>query len=171
MRLFPRILLTLLAVLVLVGCKTTEANYRAAYETAAAHARESAGLDSTIYGRIRSRATNSVLAVGADSLPLRTERIVYTKDEGATRQSLHRYNIVVGQFKQIFNARQMRQRLISEGYDSAMIVNTAEPLYYVISRSVATPEEAKEAFERVKTDPKLVLRDPMPFILRPAHMK
>ena len=107
--------------------------------------------------------------VGTDSLTLRREYVGYTTDGGSSRENVLRYNIVVGQFKQVFNARQMRQRLIDGGYEGAMIVNTREPLYYVIAATASTPEEALQAWRRVTTDKAIVLRAPLPFILQPAR--
>ncbi|WP_289762576.1 SPOR domain-containing protein [uncultured Duncaniella sp.] len=153
-----------------VGCKTTESNYRQAYETAVAKNRDSSGVDSTIYAKIRNSARTSDLVVTGDTMPMRTEYIGYTEDGGASRETIGRYNVVVGQFKQVFNARQMRARLQSSGYDSAFIIHTREPLYYVCTQACATPEEAEKAFIRVKDDKSIVLRDPLPFILRPAHL-
>lgn len=153
-----------------VGCKTTESNYRQAYETAVAKNRDSSGVDSTIYAKIRNSARTSDLIVTGDTMPMRTEYIGYTEDGGASRETIGRYNVVVGQFKQVFNARQMRARLQSSGYDSAFIIHTREPLYYVCTQACATPEEAEKAFVRVKDDKSIVLRDPLPFILRPAHL-
>ena len=46
-----------------VGCKTTESNYRQAYETAVAKNRDSSGVDSTIYAKIRNSARTSDLVV------------------------------------------------------------------------------------------------------------
>lgn len=154
-----------------ISCKTTEENYRKAYEAASAQQRESTGLDSTIYGRIRNQAVTSRLTVGGDSLPLRREYIGYTDGGGSSRENVRRYNVVVGQFKQVFNARQMRQRLIDGGYEGAMIVHTREPLYYVIAASVPTPDEALAAWRRITSDRSLVLKSPLPFILTPASFR
>lgn len=157
------------AVLLLAGCKTNENNYRQAYEAAVAQRGEESGVDSTIYAKIRNSARTSDLVVGTDSMPMRAEYIGYTEDGGASRETVKKYNVVVGQFKQLFNARQMRQRLIASGYDSAFIVHTREPLYYVVTATCSTPEEALAAYRKVKADKDLVLRSPLPFILRPAH--
>ena len=165
------LLLAAIIALSAASCKTTEENYRKAYEAATEQQREATGLDSTIYGRIRNQAVTSRLAVGGDSLPVRREYIGYTDGEGASRENIRRYNVVVGQFKQVFNARQMRRRLIDAGYDNAMIVHTREPLYYVISASVSTPEEALAAWQRVTSDRSLVLKSLLPFILTPANFK
>lgn len=165
-------LLAVIALLLTLGaCKTTEANYRSAYDSAKRQQQESTGLDSTIYGRIRSQASTSKLVVGTDSMPLKHEYVGYTPDGGSSRENLLRYNIVVGQFKQVFNARQMRERLIASGYDGAMIVNTREPLYYVVALTVSTPEEALAAWQRVTSDKSIVLRSPLPFILQPARYR
>ena len=153
------------------SCKTTEANYREAYEVAAQQRREATGLDSTIYGRIRNSAVTSRLVVGGDSLPLRKEYIGYTEGGGSSRENVKRYNVVVGQFRQVFNARQMRERLMAGGYDSTMIVHTREPLYYVITASESTPEAILKAWRKVTNDKNIVLKSPLPFILSPAHFR
>ena len=169
MRVLPFVVV-LLSLLGAVGCKTNEANYRQAYEVAVNKSRESSGVDSTIYSRIRNSAQTSALVVKGDSLPMRTEYIGYTDDGGASREMLKIYNVVVGQFKQVFNARQMRARLINSGYDSAFIVHTREPLYYVCTATCATADEAAAEYARVRNDKSIVLTAPLPFILRPAHL-
>ena len=160
-----------MAALSLGSCKPTETNYRQAYEAAAEQRRESTGLDSTIYGRIRNSAVTSWLVVNGDSLPMRKEYIGYTDGGGSSRDNVKRYNVVVGQFRQVFNAKQMRQRLIDNGYDSAMIVHTREPLYYVVTSTASTPAATLEAWRKVNADKNLVLKSPLPFILSPAHFR
>ncbi|MDE6415474.1 MAG: SPOR domain-containing protein [Duncaniella sp.] len=162
-------ILALLAALGFVSCKTNENNYRAAYQAAIEHREEASGVDSTIYARIRNQAQETLLAVGNDTLPVRTEYIGYAEGGGASREKVQRYNVVVGQFKQIFNANAMRQRLIASGYPDAMIVNTREPLYYVVATTCSTAAEAAELFNKIKADKNLVLRSPLPFVLQPAH--
>lgn len=152
------------------GCKTTEKNYREAYEMAKDKQTQTGGVDSTIYANLRKQGKPAVIAVGGDSLVYRTVTIGFPKDCGASHETVKRYNIVVGQFKQIFNARAMRQRLLDGGYDGALVLQTREPLYYVVATSVATPEEALAALKRVKADGSLSLRDPMPWVLRPSHL-
>lgn len=169
MRLLPAAAL-LCGLLSVSSCKTNENNYRQAYETAVAKNREASGVDSTIYARIRNSARTSDLVVGPDSLPMRTEYVGYTENGGASREMLKRYNVVVGQFKQVFNARAMCTRLQNGGYPEAFIVHTREPLYYVCTNTCAGAEEAATALAKVKADKSIVLRSPLPFILRPAHL-
>ncbi len=171
LRLFPSLVVAAaVGISALTGCKTTEANYRQAYQTAVAQREESTGIDSTIYARIRNSATTSALVVGTDSLPVRTEYIGFTDGGGMDKARMKKYNIVVGQFKQVFNARQMRERLISAGYENAFIVHTREPLYYVAVATSDSPEDILKDWERVTADKSIVLRAPLPFVLRPAHL-
>ena len=162
-------LIVLVFVVMLVACKTTEENYRQAYETAVGNSRESSALDSTIYNRMRNNVKTSALAVGSDTMPMRIEYIGYTKDGGAMGASVKKFNVVVGQFKQVFNAQQMRLRLIASGYDSAFIVNTREPLYYVCTATCSSVEEVAQEMKKVRSDESIVLKAPLPFVLRPAH--
>lgn len=168
MRMLPALLL--LCGLLVTACKTNENNYRKAYETVMEKNRENSGVDSTIYARIRNSAQTSELVAGVDSMPMRTEYIGYTAEGGASRETVRRYNVVVGQFKQVFNARQMRARLQASGYEGAFIVNTREPLYYVCTATTTSSDSIAAEYRRVKADKSIVLREPLPFILRPAHL-
>lgn len=165
-----KLLLLFALLLGLVSCKTTEANYRAAYTQAVAHNRAASGVDSTIYSRIRNSANTSVLVVETDTLPMRTEFIGYTDGGGASRDNVKMYNVVVAQFKQLFNAKQMRERLIAAGYPNTIILHTREPLYYVVTATLPTPAEARTEFKKVQADKHVYLKQPCPFILRPAHL-
>ena len=105
-----------------------------------------------------------------DTLMLLTEPVALTPEGGATHETLRRYNVVVGQFRQIFNAKAMLARLREGAYPDAIILNTRLPLYYVITNSVATQEEAVKALRNVEADTTLRLASPLPFVLRPAHL-
>lgn len=156
------------ALAMLTGCKTTEANYRAAYEATVHKRQQASGVDSTLHSIISNETPKSYLTVGSDSLPLKVEYIGYTENSGATRENTCRYNIVVGQFKQLFNAQAMRKRLIDSGYD-ARLLHTREPIYFVVASSCNTPEEAQAQYQRILYDKKITLPKGMPFILQPAH--
>lgn len=154
----------------LVGCKTTEKNYRTAYELAKEKQEETGGVDSTIYAKMRPQGHSAVVMAGNDSLEIHTVTIGFTKDCGATVATVKKYNVVVGQFKQIFNAKEMRQRLINNGYEGAMVLHTREPLYYVVAQSCETPEEALAAVKKIANDKNIVVRSPFPWVLRPSHL-
>lgn len=154
----------------LAGCKTNENNYRQAYEAAVAHNREGSAVDSTVYARIRNSARTSTLKVDTASYPMRTEYLGYTDEGGSSREHLKRYSVVAGQFKQVFNARAMRKRLMEGGYPGAFIVHTREPLYYVCTATFSSPDSAGAEMKRVLADKALVLRSPLPFVLQPATL-
>lgn len=145
------------------GCKTNEANYRAAYEVAKSKQTQGEGDEAT---RLQQYSLPREQTIDGVTLPVRTETVGYPADGGATRQNVKTYSVVVGQFRQIFNARQMRQRLMDNGYPDAVIVSNREPVYYVIARSCDTPAQAAEALAQIKADTSITLRAPLPYILK-----
>jgi len=147
----------------ITSCKTTEANYRAAYEKAME--RDRAGVDSTVYAKIRNEAKPKKVVVGGDTLAMRSEYVRLTPDIGQESESLKHYNVVTGQFKQLFTAKNMRARLLAAGFDSVLIVQTREPLYYVVAASAETPDEAAAALEKVRQSG-FPMRDPFPWVLK-----
>lgn len=166
------LIMAAVAVLLTMGaCKPNETQYKAAYEAAVAK-RDSKGdpVENTIYNRYRQQARQTYIPLNGDTLAVQTEFIGYTKDGGATREGTQRYNVVVGSFKQVFNARAMRERLAGLGYENPFILHTREPLYYVVAATCSTAQEALDELKRVKADTSLVLRAPLPFVLQPAHM-
>ncbi len=58
--------------------------------------------------------------IDGDTLQLLMQPVSAVAGEGLTSSQIRNYNVVVGQFRQIFNARQMRQRLIASGYASTL---------------------------------------------------
>ena len=157
-----------IAAVALTGCKTTEANYRAAYEIA--KEKQQRAEDDGATAKLQTFADPKESIVDGIKLMMHTEPIGFITDGGVTRDDIQKYNVVVGRFRQIFNARQMRQRLIASGYEKACIVTTRDAGYYVIAESCATAAEAEKGLERVKSDTSKSLRTPLPYILRPAHL-
>lgn len=167
----PILFIAAAAVIVLTGCKTTEANYRAAYETAVGQreAREADGSVATTELQQYNAPRLQVTPEG-DSIMVRIERVVQTKiDAVPTVGSLKQNNIVVGQFRQLFNARAMLERLLADGYPDAFVAQTAEPVYYVIALSSSGTAEIVADLNRVKTDTSMKLRAPLPFVLCPLN--
>lgn len=165
-----RLILTVAAsALLMVSCKTNEANYRAAYEVAKAKS-ERLDEDSTAVKTVFAMSEPRPVTTAGVTLPMVTEPVAFTPDGGATRATVKRYCVIVGRFRQVFNARQMRKRLIAGGYEGAMIVNNRDGVYYVIAKSADTPAEASAALAEVKNDSALKLRGPLPLVLQPRHL-
>lgn len=151
------------------ACKTTEANYRSAYE--AAKQKQLTG-DSLIDQGLLDQQRPKPMVFGADTLPTRTEYIGYTKNGGAdtNRNVVKRYCIVVGKFKQTFNARSMRERLMAHGYHKALVLHNNMKDYYVIANTTPDPHMARLMLDSVLADTSLVLKAPFPYVLRPGHL-
>lgn len=160
-------IITSAVLLAFSSCKTTEANYRAAYETA--RQSQYTGIDSTVYAKIRQEAVPSTVTVGGDSIHMKTEFVIATGTKGQPTQQVMRYGVVTGQFKQVFNARAMLKRLTDHGYTGAYIVETREPLFYVIAKGSNDLDQAVKDLKEVGADKNIGLRAPMPWLLQSAR--
>lgn len=157
--------LSILVILIalLASCKTSEANYRAAYEKTKAASEEAQ--EETIYNAHRRNLSQQAVIAGGDTIPVVIERVSATVRDGEPQPEIKAYNVVAGRFKQKFNALSLRDRLADAGYSEAMVVQTAEPYYYIIVVTSDSPKDAKAAMERLKADEPISMSDPLPFIL------
>ncbi len=156
--------------LLLCACKTTEANYKAAYETTVAHQREKASDDHDGM-KIAGVPDPIVTQIGNGiSLPITTTWIGRSKEPGvADLDTVGKYNIVIARFRQIFNARQMQSRLQKTGYPEALILKTTDA-YFVATATTSIPDSAASCLSKVESDTTLRLRPPYPFVLRAGHL-
>lgn len=169
MKLYGIMALAALAAILIPSCKTTEKNYHTAYErTMTAQDTTHLEFEQTIYGRYRRDMRVSESIVGGDTVATRIQRVFITPGDSVP-DKLKTYNLVVGQFKQLFNANSMRQRLRDNGYTDAFVVQTAEPYYYVVAQDYDDQSQAAAALKRMRANPPFRLRDPQPFLLRPAR--
>lgn len=161
-------LFLLLLSTIVYSCKTTENNYRQAYERTMA--RDSARTDftQTVYGRYRSQVAEVPLEYAGDTITARRTQVTVTTDGGATRDSLHQYCVVAGEFKQLFNAKSMQERLVNSGLSGAFVVQNREPYYYVLAGSFRDFASALALRNRLQSAPPFALRSPAPYILIPT---
>lgn len=150
---------------ILPSCKTTEENYRAAYEKTMAARQKEDDIEATIYGKERRRQLVTTIETDKGEVEVRSQLVRITENGGGVYENVHRYNVVVGQFKQIFNAKSLRQRLVDAGYTNAFIVETAEPFYYIVLESFSDAGEAATSMEHFKASGAISMREPCPFIL------
>ncbi len=163
-------ILLLLAVLTLPACRTTEANYRAAYDTAV-KARDTAVLDSAVYAAMSREARHATIVAGGDTLTLTTVGVSIAADQGDNPPTaMSRYNVAVAQFRQLFHARDMRSRLVAAGFTDARVLQTREPVYYVVAAVADTPERLAEVMPRVKALTAVTVRRPYPLVLQPVRL-
>lgn len=161
------VIIVFLFAIIFTACKTTEANYRKAYETA--KEKQYDGGDSTVTENLKNNTLPKTIVIQGVALPIRTEAIGITKDEGASKETLRVYNVVTASFKQLFNARSMRNRLSELGFQS-FILHNRDLTYYVVAGTAATPQEALDLLNRVKAENSVVTRAPFPYVLRAAHL-
>lgn len=149
----------------LFGCKTSEKNYREAYEKVMQKRNE--GVDSAQAAAIELENSVPVSDAGDGvKLPMRSEFVMITPDGGGMRESLKVFSVVVGVFRQKFNAVSMRERLVENGYPGAFVVNTSGKEYFVIASSTDSASDAREMLDKVSADSSMVLRSPLPWVLR-----
>lgn len=135
----------------LTSCKTTEANYRAAYDVAKARQAEQqrdGDYDEEtqrLLERSRQRGESTHI-VGSDTIKVTT---VFVKMTYGEADRVPRYSVVLNRFSQIFNAKAMCNRLRENGFADAYIFESGTPDYYVASSGTDTiakiPEMLREA--------------------------
>lgn len=147
----------------ITACKTTEQNYRAAYELATQKKQS----DDTVTDRLISQENiPSQVTVGGVTLPMKTEYTRQVRDiEGADPDNFKKYNVVIASFRQLFNAKSVRKRAVEAGFDNAFVVVNNQQVYFVIAQSCATPAEAEAALKKVENVKPVVMNNPYPYIL------
>lgn len=153
------------ALIVMAGCKPSGTAYREAYRSTVAARDAALRDDSASFTPISPNMRQTVVAQGPDTISTVYVPVLLLDEGGATLDMLRRYSLVVGRFKQVFNARQMRKRIAGRGYPGAIIVRTGEPLYYVIASSTDSVTDAARALRDVHSDTLFRFHSPLPFIL------
>lgn len=149
-----------------VSCKTSEANYRAAYERTVASREEDDKELNTIYGGASRQPSQSYMMNGTDTVNIFVKRVSPLVGEGDEKPEMKQLMLVVGQFKQKFNAQSLRDRVAANGYPGAFVVQTGEPYYYIVAETYDNIAQAAEALDKVRKKAPVVMKDPVPFILR-----
>lgn len=151
--------------LALVSCKTTEKNYREAYELA----KGSGTIQDTLIANLIAADQAPVdVEVAGGVMKMRKEFVSIVMDEGVTKDMLKRYNVVVGRFRQLFNARSMSKRMASLGYQSFLVVDRTTS-YFVVAASTDQQEEALGLYNKILSDNRVVYKSLFPWVLEPAQ--
>ncbi len=149
------------AVAGMTSCKSNEANYRAAYDRTVERQREMEGVDEATFARIEAERTANTAVVGGDSVRMVVNRVNIVD---AATADLKPYGVVVGEYKQLFNARSFRDRLKKEGHQS-YVVKDSESNYYVIAEGFDSPVEAADFMKDIPNRIKMKIPIPKPWIL------
>lgn len=157
-------LIGLSLVLLTTACKTTEANYKTAYEKAIA-SREDDERE-IIYGGASRKPDRRVIVERGDTAEIMIKPVTPVKADGTNTPQVKKIMLVAGEFKQLFNAQSMCKRLAENGYPDALVVQTAEPYYYIVADSFDSIAEAKNALGDIANNAPFPLKSPAPFLLR-----
>lgn len=154
-------------ILSVASCKTTEANYRAAYEIA--KEKQLDGGDSTVTAGLKNELQPRMMTIQGVQLPVRTEPLVATKDGGKTTAELKVYNVVAASFRQKFNAQSYQKRLIEAGYDS-FLANNRAGTFFVVAATTQSPAEASAQLDKLKGESGFHFQPTFPYVLRAAQL-
>ena len=156
------------AIFSLSGCKTTEQNYRTAYETARQHQIERAGGELPEGVELKNTGAPVVKQVSVDGVDMPAATAwVLTNDKNVTPlDSVGKYTVVVAQFKQVFNASQMRQRLAAGHYVAPVLLKISNGDYLVGAYTTDSATQALESLKAVEADSTISLKKPYPYIFR-----
>lgn len=151
--------------IVATGCRTTEKNYREAYEKALEKRNE--GLtEAELDALEREQATPKSVYRG-DSIPLKA-MWVNTVSETSKTAALE-YNVVTGMFRQQFNATSAMKRLRDGGYPGAFLLIDGEKNFIVAATTTASLDSAVVQLRQLQASSPIALKAPYPFILRKAR--
>jgi hypothetical protein len=158
----PMILMAAISVPMFQACKTSEENYRTAYEIAKAKKNEGLTQDE-IAGFAREEAMPKTVYKG-DSIPLKGMYVKWV--EGGVDNSAKLFNVVVASFKLKFNATSVFKRMQENGYPNAVLLEDAFDTYYVGATTTASLDTAVSVLHTLQKASPITLRDPYPYILR-----
>lgn len=165
MKIIKAICVVSIFVLIAVSCRTTEKNYREAYELA----KGTGTLQDTLIANLIAEDQAPVeVEVAGRIMKMRKEYVSIVTDKDVTKDMLKRFNVVVGRFKQLFNARSMATRMSSLGYSSFVVVDRTSS-YFVVAAATDMSEEALVMYEKVLSDNRVVYKTPFPWVLEPAQ--
>lgn len=150
------------AALALAGCKTTEENYRKAYEVT--QAKKYDGLTQQEVEALRREEAMPRTVFKGDSIPMKGMYVKWV-DGGPGKRAL-RYNVVVASFRQQFNAGSALGRMRQGGYPDAVMLADRDQRYYVAAVTTASLDTAVAVMRALGEASPVALRDPYPYILQ-----
>ncbi len=123
--------MALVASIALVSCKSSESNYRKAYEKAKAEEQNRQETEPVAVTPVVTPVqTQQTQTINQDASNLRQEKL--NVQNGGV---LKAFNVVCGSFKSIDNANNLRNTLVNQGYSAQVAQNPDTGMYRVIASS------------------------------------
>lgn len=130
--------LALVGLPLMVACKPTERNYKLAYDKARDKARQ--GLSAEEYDMMLLNSLPPYARTATDSVRTFAESVIWQYTplavDSGRKQSPAQYNLAVGKYSMLTNAKAHADRLAADGWGSVVLRN-GEPLYYVVVKMSA----------------------------------
>ena len=133
------LLLSIAAIFALASCSQKKALPKSAYEPA----------ETTV-----SVAVDPQRTVTVQTNEVRQDESVSSRSENVRLQGegvLKKYSIIVGSFQNSTNAKNLQTRLISQGYNSTILMNTERQMYRVSINSFDYEADARNEARRIKS--------------------
>lgn len=146
----------------LTGCKTTEENYRKAYEVA--QAKKYDGLTEAEVSALKREEAMPKTVFKGDSIPLKGMYVKWV--EGGKGDMAFRYNVIVASFRQRFNAGSAFSRMREGGYPDAVLLADRDERYYVAAVTTESLDSAVSVLRALEENSPVALREPYPYILQ-----
>lgn len=124
------------------SCRSKKSAYRQAYEQA--KQREIATQDDA-----RSIAYEGATSTASSAQPISVRKEKISTIEGENSSNLKRFSVVIGSFQNPTNARALKDRMVSKGYNAVLAKNEYGMLRVIVS-SFNTREEAAASRDAVK---------------------
>lgn len=172
MKLIRKILIAVALAAAVAGCKPTEENYKAAYDKAVA-GREAAAASAEGDADVTEMRDSKLgeMEYKGVKYPISVQYVKITDGAGGANDDIRKYMVVASRFKQVFNARMMRDRLAESGYPGAFVVQNGDKYYFVVAGSYTELPQAIELYNKLKGDKPLQLKSPYPYFLCPSQIK
>ena len=138
------LVLSLVAGLMFVSCKTQESDYKKAYEKAKAQetaqqtAPQPAETEANVVAPLVDKpATDTPVVDNVDNVQVRQEKVSVVSGSG-----LKNYSVVVGSFSLKANADGLQQKLREAGYDAQLVKNDERNMYRVVATTFDNKADA-----------------------------
>lgn len=142
------ILIILIAIFTLMGCKPTEKNYKSAYDAARLKREKAAKEQMRPATGLLSDDGPQMRVVNGDTIFVLQERL---RALDGSRLP-HQWMLGVGMFKMDTNAKASADRLRSEGYPDATAVKGYDSKYYTVAATAASLDSIIIVSKKFKKD-------------------
>ena len=149
--------------LALVGCHTTEENYKAAYDKAVEKTRQNRGLE---WEEKQAERVQVNTEIDGDSVRVKRYHFNVVDDKPDVAK---KYAVVTGEFQQKFNAMSMRDRYRKEGHQSYVVYHAKEKTYFVVVNAYDDLAVAAAFIRIMPQKSKVKPTVPLPWILEKMY--